>query len=214
MSEFKKIKVYSNTLKKTFEVNTYEVLDEFNNSIIVISHKSLETIAVLENLNVAIKVVKAERDHAVVLAKIGNITKIGEAVTETLTGRIWPVHPVTCAMQRAQDRAIIAYLQLPGDKPYYSSREYLANEKQRTVSVNGESGKKILPDTQLIIEQSQKKFNFGEYKNWPICACPLSYLQKFVNGEIPGFDTAGTMKNIVNDYLLLVEEGLIKHSAA
>ena len=321
----KKVKVKSNLLGKTYEVDVYEVLDCSNKSCLVIPHKSLEAIAAQESQSVSVKIVKSKRDHAVVVAKVGITTQIGEVVSETLKGA-WKKYPVTCAMQRAQDRAILIHMQLPGKKPYYPLIEEAANYKTKIIRSNtlnkdimvncletvtsskspclilshnslekiliqenlemkfkvmeaekehsvvlanlgdvteiGESVPETLknsnwinypvtvawiramdralikylglasnlliyssverieesvndpPDLEQIKQQAKTLcFNYGVYKNVPICNCPLSFLRDFVAGNIPGFQTAETMKNIVTDYLKAVDANQINHVA-
>lgn len=149
-------KVESRYLKRTFEVASYES-QENGDTIQVISHEALENI--IHNQIPAEVGVRYDfqdmcitRNHCVVRCTITDaagrrVQQIGETVPETLETEISKNYPALMASNRAFDRAVIRYLDLPGKTLSNLENNFAAdavNNGETTVNV-GEKPPKEAP---------------------------------------------------------------------
>jgi hypothetical protein len=116
-------KLKSEYLNKEFEVSSFEAQEE-GDTVEVVSHAALEHIA--HNLLPAELQTRYELiplllspDHCVAKCVFSDktdrrITAIGEALQSTLSTEIARNHPATMAFNRAFDRALLRYLNVPG----------------------------------------------------------------------------------------------------
>lgn len=116
-------KVLSRYLKQEFEVASYES-QENGESVQVISHEALEDIVhnqIPAEMNVRYDFtdMAITRNHCVIRCTVSDkdgrrVQAIGETVPETLETEISQNYPALMASQRAFDRAVIRYLNIPG----------------------------------------------------------------------------------------------------
>lgn len=116
-------KVLSRYLKQEFEVASYES-QENGESVQVISHEALEDIVhnqipAEKNVRYDFTDMAITRNHCVIRCTVSDkdgrrVQAIGETVPETLETEISQNYPALMASQRAFDRAVIRYLNIPG----------------------------------------------------------------------------------------------------
>lgn len=148
------MKIFSNYLKREFEVIANEVLEN-GRTMQVISHASLENIVhSLENVTYDYDVTACGTEYALVKCTIsdGNrrVVSIGESTPKSLTTEIAEMYPATMACNRALDRAVIRFLDLPGKA--YSNAEIDVSTLSSSPAPEQESGVSVEEVTEEVIE--------------------------------------------------------------
>lgn len=140
-----RISVYSEYLEKEFQVEGFTAISDRGRPVTMIYPTSLKK---LMNRMIPAEFgarydlvdVKQTMDHCVARciitdAKGKRIQEVGEATTQSMTSDIETSHPATTAYQRAFDRAVIQYLQLPDYTYSCSEGIKLKSEKEDPTTI-------------------------------------------------------------------------------
>jgi hypothetical protein len=177
------MKIHSNRFNQTFEVNAYQSTNERGDEVLIIYHRSLqrlgyEIMATNPNFKVSYKDVATNPKYCVVRCNISDgkidVEEVGETTPETLENDISKMYPCTLANNRAYDKALIRYLDIPGK--VYSDLEGVKPQQQPSpnqtqTSNRGQGYKRQQPQSQPQPQQQQTqeqpqefKFKSGKYK--------------------------------------------------
>lgn len=124
------MQIHSGLLNAQIELDAYTN----NEKNIIVTHKALVAyVSQMRDIFVEYEVIKAEREHAVVICSLFSKQfdkkqiEFGETTKETL-GKSFSNYPVITAQEMAFDRAAIKLLQLPNN--CYSVLEFLKNAEK------------------------------------------------------------------------------------